>query len=92
MRNRTGNSLSLHPRRPGSSSRTLRGGTRKRHGLGKPETFNFLGFTLICGRPRAGKFQLRRKSRRDRMQAKLRMIKDELRLRMHQPIPSRDNG
>ena len=60
---------------------------RKRNGLGKPETFNFLGFTFVCGKTRAGKFQLRRKSRRDRMQAKLRMIKDELRLRMHQPIP-----
>ena len=46
-----------------------------------------MGFTFICGKTRAGKFQLRRRSRRDRMQAKLRMIKDELRRRMHQPIP-----
>src|ERR1700682_3604500 len=34
---------------------------RKRRGLGKPETFNFLGFTFICGRSRSGKFQLKRK-------------------------------
>jgi RNA-directed DNA polymerase len=60
---------------------------RKRRGLGKPETFNFLGFTFICGRSRSGKFQLKRKSRRDRMQAKLQAIKQELRRSMHQPLP-----
>ena len=60
---------------------------RTRRGLGKPETFNFLGFTFICGRSRSGKFLLKRKSRRDRMQSKLKEIKDALRRRMHQPIP-----
>ena len=60
---------------------------RKRRGLGKPETFNFLGFTFICGKSRRGKFQVKRKSRRDRMQAKLQAIKQGLRQRMHQPIP-----
>jgi hypothetical protein len=60
---------------------------RKRRGLGKPETFNFLGFTFICGTTRSGKFQLQRKTRRDRMRAKLKMIKAELWRRMHQPIP-----
>ena len=60
---------------------------RARRGLGKPETFNFLGFTHICGRSRRGLFQLKRKSRRDRMRAKLRAIKEELRRRMHEPIP-----
>src|SRR6266508_3065098 len=59
---------------------------RKRSGLGKPETFNFLGFTFICGKSRRGKFQIRRKTRRDRMRAKLREIKQEMRWRMHQPI------
>ncbi|MEN9362330.1 MAG: group intron reverse transcriptase/maturase, partial [Verrucomicrobiota bacterium] len=48
-----------------------------RRGEGKPETFNFLGFTHICGQSRRGDFQLKRKSRRDRMQAKLKEIKDE---------------
>ena len=38
---------------------------RKRRGLGKPETFNFLGFTFICGKTRAGKFQIKRKTRRE---------------------------
>ena len=60
---------------------------RARRGLGKPETFNFLGFTFICGKTRAGKFQVKRKTRADRMRAKLKMIKAELRRRMHQPIP-----
>src|SRR3982075_2921769 len=60
---------------------------RKRRGLGKPETFTFLGFTFICGKTRRGKFQIKRKSRRDRMQAKLQAIKQELRRSMHQPIP-----
>jgi group II intron reverse transcriptase/maturase len=60
---------------------------RERRGLGKPETFDFLGFTFICGRSRAGKFLVKRKTRRDRMRAKLQAIKQELRQRMHQPIP-----
>jgi RNA-directed DNA polymerase len=60
---------------------------RERRGLGKPETFNFLGFTFICGKTRAGKFQIKRKSRRDRMRAKLKMIKRAMWKRMHQPIP-----
>src|SRR4051794_4920213 len=60
---------------------------RARRGLGKPETFTFLGFTFICGKSRQGKFLLCRKTRRDRMRAKLREIKDELRRRLHQPIP-----
>ena len=60
---------------------------RKRKGLGKPETFDFLGFTHICGKDRHGRFQVRRKSRRDRRWAKLKEIKEELRRRMHHPIP-----
>src|SRR5713226_6734548 len=60
---------------------------RAKLGLGKPETFDFLGLTHICGRTRQGRFQIRRKSRRDRRSAKLREIKDELRRRILQPIP-----
>jgi RNA-directed DNA polymerase len=79
--------LSLHPKK----TRLIEFGRfaaerRKRRGLGKPETFNFLGFTFICGKTRAGKFQIKRKTRRDRMRAKLKMIKEEMRRRMHQPI------
>jgi group II intron reverse transcriptase/maturase len=60
---------------------------RKRRGLSKPETFTFLGFTFICSKTRRGKFQIKRKSRRDRMRAKLQAIKQELRRSMHEPIP-----
>jgi RNA-directed DNA polymerase len=81
-------SLTLHPEK----TRLIEFGrfaaeNRKRRGLGKPETFDFLGFTFICGKSRRGKFQLIRKTRRDRMRTKLREIKRELRLRMHEPIP-----
>jgi RNA-directed DNA polymerase len=80
--------LSLHPEK----TRLIEFGrfaavTRAQRGLGKPETFNFLGFTFICGTSRQGQFQLKRKTRRDRMRAKLREVKEELRRRMHQPIP-----
>jgi len=60
---------------------------RKKRGLGKPETFAFMGFTFICGKSRRGNFQLQRKTRGDRMRAKLQAIKEELRYRMHWPIP-----
>jgi RNA-directed DNA polymerase len=89
MRQRLGEfALSLHPEK----TRLIEFGRfaaerRKRRGLGKPETFNFLGFTFICGRTRSGKFQIKRKTRRDRMRTKLREIKEALRRRMHQPIP-----
>ena len=47
---------------------------RKRRGLGKPETFNFLGFIFICGKSRKGGFLIKRKTRRDRMRAKLKAV------------------
>ena len=40
---------------------------RRKHGLCKPESFNFLGFTFLCGTSRQGRFLLRRKTHRDRM-------------------------
>jgi len=60
---------------------------RAQRGLGKPETFNFLGFTFICERNSRGQFLVKRITRRDRMRAKLREIKEDLRRRMHRPIP-----
>jgi group II intron reverse transcriptase/maturase len=60
---------------------------RKRRGLGRPETFSFLGFTFICGKSRRGAFLLQRKTRGDRMRAKLQEIKLQLRKRMHNTIP-----
>jgi RNA-directed DNA polymerase len=80
--------LTLHPEK----TRLIEFGrhaavNRKRRGLGKPETFTFLGFTFICGKSLRGKFLLKRRSRRDRMKVKLKEIGGELRRRMHQPIP-----
>ena len=60
---------------------------RRERGLGKPETFNFLGFTHICGKTRAGSFLLKRKTMRKRMRAKLRDVKVELMRHRHLPIP-----
>ena len=81
-------SLSLHPDKTRLIEFGRRTATeRKQRGLGKPETFNFLGFTLICGKSRRGSFMIHRKTRRDRMKAKLKEVKGELRRRMHRPIP-----
>jgi group II intron reverse transcriptase/maturase len=60
---------------------------RAKRGLGKPETFDFLGFTHLCGKTRAGHFALKRKTIAKRMRAKLREVKTELVRRMHQPVP-----
>ena len=89
MRERlAGFALTLHPEKTRLITfGRLAAAQRAKLGLGKPETFDFLGFTHICGRTRQGRFQIRRKSRRDRRWAKLREIKDELRRRMLQPIP-----
>jgi RNA-directed DNA polymerase len=56
-------------------------------GGGKPGTFNFLGFTHICDKTRKGAFIVLRRTIAKRMRAKLRSVKDELKRRMHQPIP-----
>lgn len=58
-----------------------------RRGEGKPETFSFLGFTHICGNTRAGKFQVMRQTVTKRMRAKLIELKEELRARLHHPVP-----
>jgi RNA-directed DNA polymerase len=60
---------------------------RQARGLGKPETFDFLGFTHICARMRDGRFWVRRITVAKRMRAKLREVKDQLKRRRHQPIP-----
>jgi len=89
LRERLGKfALSLHPEK----TRLIEFGryaeeNRRRRGLGKPETFNFLGFTFICSKARSGKFLIKRKTRRDRMRAKLKDVKQALQRRMHQPIP-----
>lgn len=59
---------------------------RRDRGQGPPETFDFLGFTHICGRSREGKFQVKRRTMGKRMRAVLLRIKQELRRRMHEPV------
>ena len=81
-------SLSLHP----DKTRLIEFGrfaaqNCKKRGRSKPETFKFLGFVLICDKSRRGDFRIRRKSRRDRMRAKLREIKEALQRRTNRPIP-----
>ena len=84
--------LELHPEK----TRLIQFGrfaieNRQRNGEGKPETFNFLGFTHACGSVhKTGKFTVLRKTIGKRMAAKLKTIKAELRRRMHEPI--KDTG
>ena len=80
--------LTLHPEK----TRMIEFGrfaaqNRSKRGQGKPQTFDFLGFTHISGCDRWGKFLLRRITRRDRMIAALKRIKEELRRRWHNAIP-----
>ena len=60
---------------------------RKARGLGRPETFRFLGFTHACAKTKKGRFKLKRITDSKRLQAKLRALKDETMRRRHQPIP-----
>src|SRR2546427_551035 len=79
--------LKLHPQK----TRVIEFGyyaanNRKRRGKGKPETFNFLGFTHICGKKRSGMFTVYRRTMSKRKRAKLKEVKTELRKRMHQRV------
>ena len=81
-------SLELHP----DKTRLIEFGRfaaerRQRRGEGKPETFNFLGFTHMCGTSKSGRFTVRRQTIRKRLRSKLSKLKDELRRAMHRPIP-----
>ncbi|NLD78346.1 MAG: group II intron reverse transcriptase/maturase [Acidimicrobiales bacterium] len=60
---------------------------RNRRGLGKPETFTFLGFTHICAATKKGRFKVRRVTDKQRMRVKLHRLKTELMRRRHLPIP-----
>src|ERR671919_2800100 len=60
---------------------------RQKRGLGKPETFEFLGLTHICAKTRSGRFTLKRVTTKKRMRAKLSEVKAELMRRRHLPIP-----
>jgi group II intron reverse transcriptase/maturase len=60
---------------------------RERDGRGKPETFDFLGFTHSCGKTRKGRFIVLRQTARKKLRAKLKEVKTELRRRLHAPVP-----
>ena len=80
--------LELHPDKTrliefGHFARERRG----RRGEGKPETFNFLGFTHICGESRGGRFRVERRTMAKRARAKLAEVKAILKRRRHDPVP-----
>jgi RNA-directed DNA polymerase len=80
--------LELHPDKTrliefGRHAARVRGA----RGDGKPETFDFLGFTHMCGKNNSGGFWLRRKTISKRMRAKLAEVKDQIKHRRHLPIP-----
>jgi len=60
---------------------------RRRRGLGRPDTFAFLGLTHICARAKGGRFWIKRITIAKRMRAKLKQINIELKRRRHQPPP-----
>ena len=60
---------------------------RRKLGEGKPDTFDFLGFTHICGKSRTGNFLLVRHTMKRRMRAKLKLIREDLLRRRHLPVP-----
>jgi RNA-directed DNA polymerase len=81
-------SLDLHP----DKTRLIEFGRhaardRAARGDGKPETFQFLGFTHICAASRGGRFWIRRKTDSKRMRAKLKQAKAEIMRRRHLPVP-----
>ena len=83
----SGVGLTLHP----TKTRLIEFGrfatsNRNKRGKGKPETFDFLGFTHICSVSRQGKFCIRRKTIRKRFRQKLKEVKAELIKRMHDPL------
>ena len=79
--------LELHPEK----TRLIRFGKfaapqQRERGLGKPPTFDFLGFTHICGKSREGRFVLFRHSAKKRMRAKLGSLRSQLHARRHLPV------
>ncbi len=61
---------------------------RSKRGEGKPETFDFLGFTHICAKTRKDKrFIIRRKTIAKRLRAKVKEVKEEILRRRHEPVP-----
>ncbi len=84
-----GFSLELHPEKTRLIMFGLFAAQRRaERGKGKPETFKFLGFTHICGKTKAGKFLLIRRTAPDRFRATLKALKAAMMRRRHLPIPA----
>jgi group II intron reverse transcriptase/maturase len=84
--------LTLHP----TKTRLIEFGRfaardRDRRGEGKPDTFDFLGFTHICSQTRDGRFTIRRQTMAKRLRAKLRALYEKLKRRRHWKIPDVGN-
>jgi RNA-directed DNA polymerase len=82
-------SLELHP----DKTRLIEFGrwaaqNRSRRGQGKPETFDFLGFTHMCGRTKKGRFQILRRTSKKRMVNKLKEMRRVLLRTRHAPVPA----
>jgi group II intron reverse transcriptase/maturase len=61
--------------------------SRAKRGEGKPETFNFLGFTHYMGKTRSGGYTMKRKTQSGRLTRKLRAVRERARKMMHRPVP-----
>jgi predicted metal-dependent hydrolase len=59
---------------------------REKKGIGKPETFDFLGFTHYCGTSRAGKFRVKRKTSKKKFRAKVQAVKTWLKEARHEGV------
>ena len=81
--------LELHPEKTGliEFGRYARL-DRQDRGEGDPESFDFLGFTHRCGTSKRGHFAIWRDTVRKRLEAKLHEVKQQLKARMHEPIPA----
>ena len=58
---------------------------RAKYGAGKPESFEFLGFTHYCSRKRNGDFMVGRITSRKRLVTQIKAVQVELRRRLHMP-------
>jgi hypothetical protein len=66
---------------------------RRRRGEGKPETFDFLGFTHSCGKTKKGNwFTIRRQTAKKRLRSKLQAVKQELGKRWHKRVVENGSG
>ena len=79
--------LALHPQK----TRLIEFGRhaerrRKERGLGRPETFDFLGFTHCCSKTRKGGFKILRLTIKKRLRATLAAIRKKLKEKRHEPI------